>query len=259
MDRLRLLSAKVGHTRHTPKKNAFSYDVFYVSREMTGPPLPTPFLFSDGKWNVVSFSANDHGRRDGSDPVLWLSELFVRKGVTLPEDARITLIAHPRLFGYSFNPISYWLICSGGTLAAVACEVHNTFGETHTYLLHHDDGHAMMPDDVFHAEKHLYVSPFNRMHGRYEFRFAYDESKFSSHIEYFEKDEKVLSTYIGGTFTPLDTRSILRTLASYPLMTFLVVLRIHSQAVRLWWKGVPPTLKERPEAISGGATRSKEN
>ena len=259
MDHLRLLTAKVGHTRHAPHKNAFSYDVFYIAREMTGPPLATPFLFSDGTWNIMSFASKDHGRRDASDPLDWLKELFEGQEATLPEDAQIVLIAHPRLFGYAFNPISYWLVFSGITLTAVACEVHNTFGDDHTYLLLHDDGRAIMPNDIFHAEKHLYVSPFNTMGGRYEFRFTYDESKFASHIEYFEEGEKILSTYMGGTFTPLRTRSILRALSQYPLMTLLVVLRIHSQAVRLWWKGVVPTLKERPKPTRGGTTRASKN
>ena len=72
------------------------------------------------------------------------------------------MLAHARVLGYAFNPLT----CSGaradGTLACVIAEVHNTYGQRHAYLLRTDDrGRAR-------AEKELYVSPYHPVDGWYQ-------------------------------------------------------------------------------------------
>ena len=53
-------------------------------------------------------------------------------------DGEIVLYAFPRMLGYVFNPVSFW-VCHDrdGGVRAVLCEVRNTFGERHNYLLAH--------------------------------------------------------------------------------------------------------------------------
>ena len=56
----------------------------------------------------------------------------------------LVLYAFPRMLGYVFNPISFWLCHdAAGAVRAVLCEVRNTFGEQHNYLLAHPDGRAL--------------------------------------------------------------------------------------------------------------------
>lgn len=253
---MKLLSATVGHARHTPRKNVFEYRVYYVVRDMQE-AAPTPALCSQEHWNVFSLYNRDHGARDGSPLIPWLQNTLASHGIKLLATDRITLIAHPRLFGYAFNPISYWLIRRNDELIAVACEVHNTFGDDHTYVLAHDDLRPIRPDDTLHAEKHLYVSPFNTMRGRYEFRFELDTERFKSVINYFEGNERIVSTFMGGTMRPLTDAAILGAVVRYPLMTLLVIGRIHWQALRLRIKGVLPTLAQKPVSTSQGSTRGR--
>jgi uncharacterized protein len=47
----------------------------------------------------------------------------------------IRLLCMPRIFGYGFNPLSIFFCCAAGrSLAAMIYEVHNTFGQRHSYL-----------------------------------------------------------------------------------------------------------------------------
>ena len=51
------------------------------------------------------------------------------------------------------------------------CEVNNTFGERHCYLLAHDDGRSLAWGEEVSARKVFHVSPFCAVDGRYRFRF----------------------------------------------------------------------------------------
>ena len=75
-------------------------------------------------WRLVRFERSDH-----SD----VRALLTDQGVTAD---RILMLAMPRTLGYVFNPISiFWCYDAAGGRVAVLAEVHNTYGERHTYLL----------------------------------------------------------------------------------------------------------------------------
>ena len=51
-------------------------------------------------------------------------------------DGEVWLQTLPRMFGYAFKPVSFWFAQrADGSLAAIVAEVHNTFGERHSYVL----------------------------------------------------------------------------------------------------------------------------
>ena len=110
---------------------------------------------------LARFSARDHlgdprrGIRENLDRFL------AARGVDLG-GGRVLMLAHARVFGYVFNPLTvYWCHRADGTLACVVAEVHNTYGQRHAYLLHTDErGRAEVP-------KEFYVSPFYPVDGRY--------------------------------------------------------------------------------------------
>ncbi len=257
MKNLELLTASVGHARFSPKKNSFTYHVYYLVCPVTEETVSTPALFSFNRFNVLSMHTQDHGPKDGSAWRPWVAAQCSARGMHIASDDAVHLVAHPRLFGFAFNPISYWLVFEKDThLKAVLCEVHNTFGDNHNYLLLHEDLRAIQPTDVFDAKKNLYVSPFNTvMPGSYQFSFTASSSRFKSVINYYENDVHLLNTYMGGTRSPLTTLRICALVVTYPLMTLLVVWRIHWQAVRLYVKGMQNTLHTRPPHTEHGTTQ----
>lgn len=252
----RLLKAKVWHLREKPKRNEFTYSVYYLAHRVGSDLAKTPRLLSFDRFNVLSLYKKDLGKKDGSEWLPWIQDQFRSHGVAVSESDSVEVISHPRLFGYAFNPITFWLLLNEHEeIKAVLCEVHNTFGDTHNYVLAHPDGRAIAPEDVFTAAKNLYVSPFNTMDGYYTFTFARTADSFKTDIIYYVGEEAVVKTAMQGRYSRLSSLSILGVVFAYPLMTVMVVARIHWQAIKLWWKGVPHQLKKYPGEVPDGTTK----
>jgi uncharacterized protein len=241
----------VRHRRLRPRLHAFAYRAFFLRlplRTMAGKPYRSG-LFSYGRRNLFSFLERDHGPRDGSSLVSWIDTMLAAHGIK-DADGEIWLQAFPRVFNYVFNPISMWF-CErqDGSLRAVCCEVNNTFGETHCYLLYHDDGTPLLQGETLRAPKMFHVSPFCEVEGEYLFRFITHEARAVARIDYDDKDGPLINTSISGTMVPMSNRTLLHALISYPVFTFGVVARIHWQAVRLALKRVPFFSKPAPPAL----------
>ena len=116
-----IFTAKVMHKRLLPKENSFAYGVYYLV-------LPLPAQAASKK--LVRFDASDLGYRDGSDPLLYAKSILADYGLN-QEIQHIMLITMPRVLGYVFNPVSFYLcVDENKRLKAVIAEVHNTFGAT---------------------------------------------------------------------------------------------------------------------------------
>ena len=75
----------------------------------------------------------------------------------------------PRMLGYgSIRSASISAADPDGALAAIIYEVHNTFGERHSYVLPVEDGGAVRQG----CAKTFFVSPFLPMQLRYEFHLT---------------------------------------------------------------------------------------
>ena len=248
------LDARVAHSRTAPARNSFEYRVYYVDLPVDKDTTTLPHFFSLNRFNVWSIYTHDHGARDRSSWRDWFEGECRNAGVQISSTDTVRLIAHPRLFGYAFNPISFWILQnSKGDVRAILCEVNNTFGDSHNYLLAPPEGY-ITNDTKLYAKKNLYVSPFNRMEGDYEFVFDVRPEIFSAHITYLVDGSVSLSTWMGGVRRPLTGGVVLASLLRYPFMTFMVLYRIHFQALKLWWKGVPPTITSKPPPTSGKST-----
>lgn len=253
-----LLKAKVWHLREEPKHNKFTYSVYYLSRRLRAKEKSKPALLSFNRFNVLSLYNKDLGKKDGTSWLPWAQGEFEKAGVRVADTDDIEVITHPRLFGYAFNPITFWVLLSEyEEIKAVLCEVHNTFGDDHNYVLAHQDGKTIQPEDIFTAPKELYVSPFNTMEGYYTFSFKRSEKEFKTDIVYYSGEKFVLKTAMSGVYTPLTSPKILGVVFSYPLMTVMVVVRIHWQALKLYAKRVRHTLRLRPSSTHGETTRGE--
>jgi DUF1365 family protein len=241
-----LFRGRVMHARLRPRQHVFSYPIFFLRLRVDAlDRLSCRFLSVDG-FNLVSFHRRDHGPRDGSDLLPWIRDLLAREGCGFA-DGEIWLQSFPRVLGYVFNPVSFWLCHDReGGLRAVLCEVNNTFGEHHNYLLAHEDGRLIRADDVMQARKIFHVSPFFPVSGRYSFRFAPAEASTVFRIDYEDDEGKILLTSVSGQGQPLRAAALLRCFLAHPWMTMLVIVRIHWQALRLWRKGIPFLSKPVP-------------
>ena len=233
----RLVLGHVMHRRLRPAVHAFVYPVFHVQLPLRDLAAATSPLFSVDRFNVLSFHHRDHGPRDGSPLLPWIERLLAEHG--LPDNGNIVLQTFPRVLGFVFNPVSFWYCHdAAGRLVAVLAEVNNTFGGSHSYLLH-QHGEALADGGELHADKRLHVSPFNRVEGGYRFRFHLGGAVEACHIDYDDAQGRLLLTSITGRPVIWSTTALLKALLRMPLLTFGIVARIHWQAARLWLKGVP--------------------
>jgi uncharacterized protein len=259
LDAATLSVGRVMHSRRRPVVNNFVYPTFYLTVDVARLEKLESRWFSLDRRNLLSFHRRDHGPRDGSSLDAWARALLVQHGVSA--NAEIYLHCYPRLFGYAFNPVSFWY-CYRRTatgareIAAVIAEVNNTFGERHNYIVAHSDGRAIRARDVITARKCFHVSPFCDVSGRYRFRFDISATREHVVIEYCDgeaadqdaTDETtpLLLTSVIGWSRPLTPSTIRAAVFGQPLMTFMVVARIHWQALRLVMKKVKYYSKPTP-------------
>ncbi len=247
----------VRHVRHRPRRNAFRYPAYFVRLPMRrlGDALRGQRFLSHNRFNLLSFHDADHGDGRGGAPTDWIDGLLRGERI---DDATGALWLHtfPRVLGYAFKPVSFWFCHrDDGALRAIVCEINNTFGERHCYLLAHRDGRAIANGEALAATKVFHVSPFCSLSGGYRFRFVHARDRAIARIDYDDVDAgpsgvaPLISTSLSGRLRPLSSRALLSAFFRMPFFSFGVIARIHWQAVRLWWLRTPFFAKPARPAV----------
>jgi DUF1365 family protein len=229
----------VMHARLKPIGHRFSYRVMSLLIDLDRLDAADRIspLFAVNRAALYSFHEADHGERDGSSLRAYVQRCAVSRGIDLT-GGRVTLLCYPRLFGYTFNPLSvYFCHLACGTLAMMIYEVRNTFGDIHPYVL------PVIPEQISRAgirqeqDKLFYVSPFIGMMMRYRFRISPPGKNVKLRILETDRDGPLLAATFTGRRRALTSAALLRSFAALPLLTFKIVAAIHWQALRLWLKG----------------------
>lgn len=220
---------QVVHQRHRPKKHSLRYRVFSMLIDLDElPVLDRLRWFDHNRAALFSFRDSDHG--DRGDLRNWVSAQLASQG--LPAPARVRLLCYPRILGYVFNPLTVWY-CDGadGAPLATIYEVHNTFGERHTYIL-------PAAADRQEADKAFYVSPFIDMNCRYAFKLSAPDENILVAINETQDGAPLLYAGFTGKRRDFTDATLLRLFFSHPLMTLKVTAGIHFEAIRLILKGI---------------------
>ena len=243
-----IIHGEVMHRRRRPVGNAFSYPAFCLALPLSRIGELSRLGLAHNRGALVSFFDRDHGERDGAPLEPWIRRLLATEDIVA--DGEIVLYAFPRMLGYVFNPVSFWLCHDrDGGVRAVLCEVCNTFGERHNYLLAHPDGRPLASGETVECRKAFHVSPFCEIKGGYRFRFNFGTERWLARIDYHdgeERDGALLETSISGVATPLSPAAVRGLMWRYRWFTLGVIARIHWQAVKLWAKRVPYIPKPPP-------------
>jgi DUF1365 family protein len=228
------------HERHAPVTNRFCYGLFTLCLPLSKLAEVKLAGLGINRFNLLAFQERDHGARDGSPLLPWIRDLLARHGLADVADGEVMLQTLPRLFGYVFNPVSFWYCLDhDNRVRAVLAEVSNTFGGHHNYLVAHADGRAIENDDVLTARKVFHVSPFFPVRGEYRFRFSQRNGCVGVALDYYDGGIKMLTTRLTGRPLPLTSRNLFAAWMRCPVLTLGVVARIHWQALRLLVKRVP--------------------
>jgi DUF1365 family protein len=229
----------VMHARLKPMGHRFSYRVMSLLIDLDRldeADRQSP-LFAVNRAALYSFSESDHGERDGSPLRAYVQRQAAAHGIDLT-GGRVLLLCYPRLFGYTFNPLSaYFCYHASGELALIIYEVRNTFGDIHSYVLPVRPGEVSEAGVRQQQDKLFYVSPFIEMAMRYHFRVSPPGHSVKLRILETDSEGPLLAATFSGRRRSLITAALLRSVFSLPFVTFKIVAAIHWEALRLWLKG----------------------
>ena len=239
---------QVRHTRLRPARHQFVYPTYFLMLPMRSLRTQASDALARNRFGLISFFDRDHGD-GGGDSLAWLDALLQRENI-LDAQGEIWLHCYPRVLGYTFKPVSFWYCHRvDGSLSAIVVEVNNTFGERHCYLL---SGPELAYGRELRANKVFHVSPFCDVIGSYRFRFmrtkahAGEAARTVVRLDHDTADGPLIQTSVSGMLVALSPSSTRRAFYGMPMMTLMVIARIHWQALRLWLKRVPFFRKPAP-------------
>jgi len=241
-----LYSCSVMHKKHFPQHYRFDYKVFSFLLDIDKYQASKCSKFvSFNRWNVFSVFNSDHGPRDGSTWRPWIESILDKENLSNAKH-KIKLLCFPRILGYAFNPLSLWY-CYGedDSLYAVVCEVSNTFGEHHHYLLHNDNS-PYKHKVTANKKKNFHVSPFINMNAEYQFTITDPDDDLAIVINEYQNNKLMLTATQHGKQHQIDTPLLFRQFFLVPLMTFKIMWMIHWQALKIWLRG--GTYHKKPPA-----------
>lgn len=225
----KLYRASIYHKRFLPRLNEFIYNGFYIKFDLRKKAELNSLLFSVNSFNIFSFYDKDHGDRDGSSLQEWANDKLRKAGVN---DFRghFEVQTFPRVLGHVFNPVSFWYCIENGETRAIICEVNNTFGESHNYVLSNNPSQRCIK-----TKKEFHVSPFYPVDGYYHFDFTI-ENRVG--IDFINESELQLRTFIKGSEIEWKTKNLVKLFCLYPVYSLMVLFLIHYQAIKLFVKNI---------------------
>jgi len=231
-----LYECRVYHSRQAPLRNVFSYGTYQWLVDVDELPRPRGWLRL-----LAGFHASDH-LGDPGGTIRANVDQFLRGHGTDLDGGRVLMLAHARVLGYVFNPLTvFWCHRADGTLACVIAEVHNTYGQRHAYLVHTDDrGHAR-------TAKRLYVSPYHPVDGWYQMSLPLPGERLALNVTLHRPNGYRFVASVLGSGVPATGPALLRAAARHPWSTAMVSARIRWQGVKLYARGLRPA--PRPPCI----------
>jgi uncharacterized protein len=260
-----LYFGKVMHARLKPMGHRFSYRVMSLLIDLgrlDQADRQSP-LFGVNRAALYSFHEADHGERDGSSLQGYALLRAAEHGIDLA-GGKVLVLCYPRLFGYTFNPLSvYFCYAADNALALLIYEVRNTFGDIHAYVLPVRESEISEAGVRQVQDKLFYVSPFVAMAMRYHFRILPPGNEVKLRILETDHEGPLLAATFAGHRRPLTSATLLRAFVSLPLVTVKIIAAIHWEALRLWIKGAKfiPRLraadaKEPTTSLASGKSRA---
>jgi DUF1365 family protein len=147
----------------------------------------------------------------------------------------------------------YCYASDGETLETIVAEVNNTpWNEQYCYVLPRALNMGRGSAWRFRPEKKMHVSPFIGMDVDYDWTFTQPADRLTVFMAASREQQRFFEASMNMLRTEITGRALARVLFAYPFMTVKVIVTIHWQALRLWWKRCPiyPHPRKRSRLLS---------
>jgi DUF1365 family protein len=233
-----LYVGEVHHARLEPFEHRFRYRLFmaYLDLAELDRVFRGRWLWGVERRAPASFRRADH-LGSPSRPLDGVVRDLVAERTGLRPAGPIALLTQLRMFGFVFNPVSFYFCwdAAGARVEAIVAEVTNTpWGERHCYVLRREDGALR-----FRTPKVFHVSPFLGPELEYAFRFTEPAERLEVEIENLAGGRPVFRARLALARRAITSRSLVLTLARRPLATARLFVAVYWQALRLALRGAP--------------------
>jgi len=232
----KIYECEVMHCRISPILNKFIYNIFMFRLDLDEIPKldkHTP-IFSYNKFNIFSFYDKDYLSENNKSTKIKVIEYLRLNGMQIDFNCKIELITMPRIFGYTFNPVSFYFISEGNNHRYSIAQVNNTFGEMKLYLLTDFSNFEY----ELRTRKYFYVSPFSKLDTYFHFKIKIPNNILNIRINEYEDNKKILLSSIFGHEKSFSNSLLIKFIFIYPFLTLKVILLIHYHALLLKLKGL---------------------
>ncbi|MDC1375840.1 DUF1365 domain-containing protein [bacterium] len=236
---VKLFKGVISHNRSGKIEHKFNNRIISILLDLKSKDSDLPMFFSMNKFNILSWSASDHGLRvknsNRNDLYKFIINLTSKLGFKNKEIRDIKLLTFPKVFGYGFNPLSVYFCYSAQDILIYSIfEVRNTFGDIHHYILNSTNKSEVKQKVL----KKLFVSPFYTNKGHYNLYAHYLKNNIVTSVEYRMNNNTVFFASMKVKEINFSNQNIFKSIFYLTIYPGKIWLNIHFQAFFLWLKRV---------------------
>lgn len=227
---------KVIHKRFIPKKYNFPFRFFWFHIELDEiEELERKlWFFSYNKKNVFSLFDKDHWYTPNLSIAQNVSKYLQEQGF-YKDITSIKLVTSLRVFGYVFNPVSYYFITTNENERYCLIQICNTFKELKPIFIPNPEKNNKF---YIKCKKNFYVSPFTKMNEDMEYHIKDSEKNLSIVIHSFNNKDIEVTTILKSIKLAITNRRLMYYTLRFPFITFQIIFFIHFHALILFLKGL---------------------
>lgn len=231
-----IVKGQVFHKRFFPEIHQLRYPLYFYCLDLSElDSLDRNFPgFAYNRFGIISIHDGDYldnGRGSIQEKLFrYLGRSGIQSGI-----GQVMMVTSPRFMVSVFNPVTFYFCRTDrNVMDCVVVEVHNTFGESHLYILTRKmaSGRAGYR---FTAPKTFHVSPFNRVEGIYDFYFGPLDQSIDIRITMTVDGRKKFTARLWGDHCPFTLKNHLSYWLRHPLIPHRTMPRILKEAGVLYF------------------------
>ncbi|MGC8628077.1 MAG: DUF1365 family protein [Acidimicrobiales bacterium] len=230
-----LYEGVIVHHRFTPVDHRFAYRLALplIDLDELEELCRLHPLWSVERHNVISFWRRDY-LPDRPGPLADVVRDLVEERLGRRPSGPVAMLAHPRTWGWLFNPIAlyYCFDPEAARVEALVAEVTNTpWHERHVYVVGEPGRHRFA--------KELHVSPFFDMGMDYTLAYAEPGDRLSLSMRTVSGDKTLFRAGLRLQRHEANRQALARLVWGHPFSTMRVSAGIYREAFSLWRAGTP--------------------